>query len=231
MGFFNTLSLYTIRPQTEKVVSPVSSSYQQVALYNNCEVIRGMMVMTGSFAASIVRLFTLGDKKVNVVGTGFLVGTKYVVTCAHVIAQALNIDEETRERPSEKTVHLDFPKSSSQKRFTAHVICWYPPQPSFHLSVTSIKDIAILELDEIAPRDALATRFAAPKTDDRSGHQFYTYGFPYGYNQSVSATGQLRATELNGWMQLEVTTTTSIPIEPGFSGAPVWDKDDGGVVG
>ena len=32
-------------------------------------------------------------------------------------------------------------------------------------------------------------------------------------------------------MQLEVASTTSIPIEPGFSGAPVWDKDDSGVVG
>lgn len=186
---------------------------------------------TISLASSIVRLFPSEEDIQEVVGTGFLVGTKYVVTCAHIVTQALDIADDTIDPPLGRTVSLDFPKSSVQKRFTAHLVCWHPPQPHLDLSVRGVKDIAVLELDEIAPHDALATHFALPGTGDHLGHQFYTYGFPRGYNQSVSASGELRSVELNGWMQLEVTSTTAIPIEPGFSGAPVWDKNDGGVVG
>lgn len=187
------------------------------------------MHMTNSFAASIVRLFNGSDR--DVVGTGFLVSTKHVVTCAHVVAQALDIAEEAYDLSPTTTITVDFPKSSVQKKFTSRVICWHPPQPFSDFSVLSIKDIAVLELDDTSPHDAIAAYFAPLQTGDRSGHHFATFGFPQGYNQSVSATGELRAVELNGWMQLEVTSSTSIPIEPGFSGAPVWDKEEGGVVG
>ncbi len=189
------------------------------------------MNMEKTFSASIVRLFMNGENDALVVGTGFLVGTKYVLTCAHVVAQALRISEETKDLPSNEVLCLDFPTSFSRKKLTACVINWHPPQSFSDLSLVSAKDIAVLELNEVAPHDTLSTHFTLPTTENRSGHQFFTYGFPHGYNQGVSATGELRTIELNGWMQLEVNSTTGIPIEPGFSGAPVWDKDDGGVVG
>jgi HEAT repeat protein/uncharacterized membrane protein/S1-C subfamily serine protease len=184
--------------------------------------------MIRSFTASIVRLFT--DEN-DVVGTGFLVSTRYIITCAHVVNQALKRDGESVEQPMDEKVYIDFPCSVLQRRYAARVVCWHPPQPLDSLDVMSMRDIAILELDQIAPRDATETQFVLPVTGERAGHHFHTYGFPRGYNQGVSAVGILRASELNDWLQLEAISSVGIPIEPGFSGAPVWDKNDNGVVG
>jgi len=46
--------------------------------------------------AAIVRVFTSNG---DVVGTGFFVGEKTILTCAHVIAAALDIAEDTPTAP------------------------------------------------------------------------------------------------------------------------------------
>ena len=102
--------------------------------------------MLRSLTASIVRFFTAQDE---VVGTGFLVSTKYIVTCAHVVNQALERDEESVEQPIDEKVSLDFPCSFPQRKYAAHVVSWHPPQPLLSLYVMSVRDIAILELDRL----------------------------------------------------------------------------------
>ena len=106
--------------------------------------------MLRSLTASIVRFFTAQDEVVGQVP----VSTKYIVTCAHVVNQALERDEESVEQPIDEKVSLDFPCSFTQRKYAAHVVCWHPPQPLLSLYVMSVRDIAILELDEIAPHDA-----------------------------------------------------------------------------
>src|SRR5216110_2416810 len=112
--------------------------------------------MVEALKPSIVRLFTTED---IVVGTGFLVGTQYIATCAHVVNRALKRTGEPVEQPAEdQKVYLDFPHSSSQKRYEAHVVCWHPPQPLHPSGVKGVRDIAILQLDKIAPPDAAETQ-------------------------------------------------------------------------
>lgn len=55
--------------------------------------------------ASIVRIFAADG---TVVGTGFLVEEASVLTCAHVVAAALDIAEDAPTKP-EVQVYLDFP--------------------------------------------------------------------------------------------------------------------------
>jgi KaiC/GvpD/RAD55 family RecA-like ATPase len=63
------------------------------------------------------------------------------------------------------------------------------------------------------------------------GHPFRTFGFPARHDKGVWASGRLLGYEATGWVQMEDVKSTGYPVEPGFSGAPVWDDELGGVVG
>lgn len=181
-----------------------------------------------AFRSSIVRLSTVQG---GVVGTGFLVGRKYVVTCAHVINDALERDQDTPEQPVNEKIYLNFPHASPKKSYTAHVVCWHPPRSLD----ASTRDVGILELEETAPHSVTETQFvSSPVAGGSAEHQFHTYGFPGGYDDKNGgfARGILQAPSLDDyWLQLAVLTNPGVPIQPGFSGAPVWDQHDNGVVG
>lgn len=88
--------------------------------------------MTTSLNSAIVRVRTADDR---VVGAGFLVGRRQVLTCAHVIAQALGLpgDAPEAEKPgfSEKTrLLLDFPLVAPEQQPVARVVRWQPALPS-----------------------------------------------------------------------------------------------------
>jgi hypothetical protein len=61
--------------------------------------------MSSQLFGSLVRFRAVEDV---VVGAGFLVSREHVLTCAHVLAQALHIPEDTPEPPG-GAVTLEFP--------------------------------------------------------------------------------------------------------------------------
>jgi len=61
--------------------------------------------MSEQLRASIVRIH---DRHGSVVGAGFLVTDREILTCAHVVARALGISESTPEQPGEKILTLTF---------------------------------------------------------------------------------------------------------------------------
>ena len=61
--------------------------------------------MTEQIELSIVRIRAPDGRTV---GAGFLVAEGQLLTCAHVVATALGLPEDTPEMPQAK-VHLDFP--------------------------------------------------------------------------------------------------------------------------
>ena len=67
--------------------------------------------------------------------------------------------------------------------------------------------------------------------DDVWQHPVRVFGFPSGHNDGVWATGVLRGELGNGWIQMEAVNVPGYQVEPGFSGAPVWDETLSGVVG
>ena len=77
-------------------------------------------MMFEQFTSSIARLFRGNG---SIARAGFLVDERHLVTCAHVVADALGIRRETVDKPSGK-VSLDLPLVAAGKRYTAQVVVW-----------------------------------------------------------------------------------------------------------
>src|ERR671915_13812 len=83
----------------------------------------------------------------EVVGAGFLVGERHVLTCAHVVAEALGIAQEQVD-PPEESILLDFPLLAPEKHLIAQVVVWQPPRPDGR------GDIAGLQWDNLPSSEA-----------------------------------------------------------------------------
>ncbi|MEH2365710.1 tetratricopeptide repeat-containing serine protease family protein [Nostoc sp.] len=163
-----------------------------------------------------------------VVGAGFLVSSKHVITCAHVVADALGISRDTQKRPTE-VVYLDFPLIAPEESLTGKVVLWRPVPPKGSTSVKGKEDIAGLELNGTVPEAAQPVDLIIE--EDLRNHSFRTFGFPAGHDDGLEATGVLRGRQGTGWIQIEDIKETGVRLEPGFSGAPIWDEKLNGIVG
>lgn len=176
--------------------------------------------MVAQLESSVVRIYS---NKGIIIGAGFLVSQKHIVTCAHVVAPALGIKPDTSEIPRGE-VYLDFPRISPREKLTARVVFWRPVnQLEFE------EDIAGLELISPLPEDAKPVRLLTQ--EDFSGHSFEAFGFPDRQPNGVWSYGIIRAKTAKDWLQIEGNTQTGYRLEPGFSGTPVWDKKLAGVAG
>jgi len=175
--------------------------------------------MQESLAASLVRIRTPDG---GVVGAGFLVGERHILTCAHVVSQALDLVRTPHDAPQD-VVSLDFPLLPPRTRYSASVVLWCP------LLSDGRGDIAGLELHGEPPMGSEMVRFAT--AEDVWEHSFRTFGFPSGYDDGVWATGRLLGRQATDWVMIEDVKAQGFPVAPGFSGAPVWDTPLQGVVG
>lgn len=162
--------------------------------------------MTSSVEKAVVRIRKADN---SIVGAGFLVKEKIVLTCAHVIDDAIG---------SNKHISLDFPRIDPNIFLKADI--------KFK---NSESDIAILELCEDTPSGAMGVD--PTSQEDLWGHPFETFGFPNDYDDGVWASGVCRRPNAKGWLQIEDIKDTGYNIETGFSGSPVWDKDLDALVG
>lgn len=144
---------------------------------------------------------------------GFLVQDNVVLSCAHVLVDSPDYDQ----RP-ERQICLDFPFARPGNPIQAEVAFW-----------NSDKDIAGLRLQIPAPSPARPLPLV--ELDETWGRPFRTLGFPSDYTETgVWAAGVLRSKIANDWIQIE-TTEAGFPIRPGFSGCPIWDDKEAGVIG
>lgn len=152
-----------------------------------------------------------GEPGGQVVGAGFLVAPDVVCTCAHVV-------ERAGCRPGGGgRLELEFPLVPGRPRATAAVVSWRPGGA----------DTALLRLD--AP--VAGTRpVSLVDGNDVWGHTFRVLGYHVGADQGVWASGRLRAGQGSGWVQMEAHGPGP-RIAAGFSGSPVWDDVQNGVVG
>jgi ActR/RegA family two-component response regulator len=164
--------------------------------------------------ASIVRIYKANRR---IVGAGFLVNDRHVLTCAHVVAGSLGLPPDAPDAPQDD-ICIDFPRVACDQFLTAHVVYWQPDP-----------DIAGLKLTGPPPVGSKPARLiTAP---DMWGHSFRALGFPTGHPQGVWASGILQARVANDWLQIVDTVEPGYRVEPGFSGSPVWDELLRGVVG
>ena len=152
-------------------------------------------------------------------GVGFLHTGDTVVTCAHVVCQALGLPPDHPDPPDEP-VTLEFLLLDGGPRVTARVSTWRKPD-----------DTAVLRLDDQPPAGAEPVRLVA--VDDLWDHRVAAFGVPTDNEKDGAwATGELRGHRAGGLIQVDDDRPDAgFTIQQGFSGSPVWDEEAGGVVG
>ncbi len=166
---------------------------------------------------SLVRILNRGDSPV---GAGFLVDGNRILTCGHVITDALGVNQSSVMKLH---IPIDFPLLLPGEKFFAHTVKIQEYKPG------DAKDIAILEMDNDLPSGAKPLRFSGMQS--QWNQTFRVMGFPQGRKEGVWATGELRGKIADGRIQLEDTKNTGYPIAPGFSGSPVWNETSKSIVG
>ena len=181
--------------------------------------------MTAQMTSAIVRIRQANQR---VVGAGFLVSDKHILTCAHVVNAALSRQLNTPDEPNQE-VCLDFPLVASGKILRGRVVRWIPVQPSSSILPETGADIALLELESTLPEGTQPLRLV--KAENSWKHHFRVFGFPEGQQVGVYTDGIIRERQANGRVHIEVLPSSAYHIESGFSGSPVWDEQLDGVAG
>jgi hypothetical protein len=172
------------------------------------------------FENAIVRFH---NKETNsVIGAGFLIAPDKIITCCHVVADALGIDTPTV--PPSDTVYVDFAFVKRKQFFAATVSDWIP-------KTSDEGDIAVLTLTSKIPENAQPVKVSL--STDLADHGIRTYGFPQGFDQEGRpASGTVAGKLTSGRYAIRGNTTEGgVWVEAGFSGAPVWDRNLNVVIG
>ncbi|MBE9032243.1 GUN4 domain-containing protein [filamentous cyanobacterium LEGE 11480] len=153
----------------------------------------------------------------KVIGTGFLVSSSYLLTCAHVVIEALGLDSESLLVKPKTPVLIDFPKNNYFPQCRATVVIWQPKRSGTNQLAVE-EDIALLELDrKLLGFEPL--RWA--KNSVRRGAIFETYGFPQNFDTGLMARGSIVA-EIAPQNRLQLQVDSQVAIVKGFSGSPLW---------
>ncbi len=175
---------------------------------------------------AIARIYN-SEKEVQ--GTGFLVSSNYLLTCAHVVIDALgpelNGERETIiERPTGKFL-IDFPRTDERNPLSreGEVIIWNPC-PSFFDNRSLDKacfgeDVALVKLDQEIPKSEIRPVILSGMDDFRDKPEFDTYGFPQGNDNGEFTEGKILG-QNQIWLQLQGQHDT-LQIRFGYSGSPI----------
>jgi Trypsin-like peptidase domain len=165
-------------------------------------------------------------------GGGIFVGPKQVVTCAHVVAAALDIATAGDIIPApEERVRIRFThvNDSVGRGAVVRASHWFPPGPGGDAD-PGAGDIALLDLVDEPP--AAAQPLASFSSGARQGDVVHAFGLPlwHGEQSGGWASGELAGPQASGWVQIN-SPTTGYRIQPGFSGAAAWSDVHDAVVG
>jgi hypothetical protein len=161
-------------------------------------------------------------------GLGYRISADIVVTCAHVVAEALSHDADAEEPPAGQVlVDAPFaPGEESQTPIKASVVAkgWLPVREG-----NAPADLAVLRLAALLPvTGSLALLDAGLSL---AGHTFRAYGGPEGHRRYlVPIDGRVRDVIGNGRYQLSAADSDYL-IKPGCSGAPAANSATGTILG
>ncbi|WDV51972.1 trypsin-like peptidase domain-containing protein [Streptomyces coeruleorubidus] len=183
--------------------------------------------MTESTTSDPVAEDVLAAATVQVTGTdghigglGVLIAPTLVLTCAHVVLDALGLPGRS-EAPPEGPVRVTLVLQEGEQT-EAVVRDWVP------VRANGTGDVAVLSLADPLP-EARPVVMVAPR--DVWDHKAIVFGLPRDDTGGGWHTARLRARTSTGRLQMSPLDGQSDPIQPGFSGSAVWDDDLGAVVG
>nr|WP_203685857.1 trypsin-like peptidase domain-containing protein [Streptomyces sp. SID14515] len=157
-------------------------------------------------------------------GAGFLVAPDLVLTCAHVVSDALDRPrEEAVETGTEVTVDVPLAGNVDGGEQRAEVRRWIPIRPD------QAGDIAVLRL-----RTGIPGTRPLPMADPPDGvwdHDARAVGFTDDNPGGIWQRARLLGPTEQGWIQLSRASGEAPYIKGGFSGSPVWSDALGVAVG
>lgn len=121
-------------------------------------------------------------------------------------------------------VFVDFPLVGAKGSWAVVLSDGWRPVPQ-ESAPQSVGDTAVLELED---KSLLIEPVPLRSHESYRGLPFSSYGFPESHPESDSAHGRLDLRVGLEWLRVEPDSNAL--IEPGFSGAPVWDHDARSVV-
>ena len=177
------------------------------------------------YLKSIVRIFA--QETNNVIGTGFLISPGYVLTCAHVVLQAIGIDKKefaSYETMPPEEIKIDFPQLDIGNKINTKVVAWLP----YNISQGDVAGLKLLQAEpsEAKPIPLIQVGWLDIKDDE---HSVYGFGKE---NGEQSDAYKLKTVSAGGRFQFyKAGDPNDETIEGGFSGAPVWNKKLNRVIG
>ncbi|WP_282695921.1 trypsin-like peptidase domain-containing protein [Streptomyces sp. CC208A] len=175
-----------------------------------------------ALASAVVRV---AGQDGTVCGAGALVAPDLVLTCAHVVSDALGRPRRDVVAAGAVVV-VDFPlagwHAAGAGRRTAEVERWIPIRPD------RTGDVALLRLRDPVP----GTRPLPMVEPDRVWeHGARAVGFTGAEPTVLWFRGRLSGATEEGWLQLSRAGGQETYVRKGFSGSPVWDNELGAAVG
>ena len=165
----------------------------------------------------LARVWGDGETRTQLIGTAFAINSTNLLTCAHVVNDA------GAKGPGGR-IFVDFPLLGGRGAWAVVLPDGWRPVPSEN-TPQSEGDTAVLQLEQTSlPIEPIPLR----RRERYQGLRFSSYGFPVSNPESDSAHGRLDLKVGLEWVRVEPDSNAL--VEPGFSGAPVWDEDARGVV-
>lgn len=151
-------------------------------------------------------------------GCGFLIDSNWLITCTHVLEQV------NRDAPLKAgmTFTIDLP-FLGQKGSTFELADHYPVMEG-NVSLKDLEDMALLKIKDDSEWESVPVlKVKFPDYYDQNDHSIAIYSpkandYPKAMCKSVSREGYL-------------ILGTDIPVEPGDSGAPVWNNNLEAITG
>ena len=174
-----------------------------------------------TYASGIACIF-YADRKNEIAGGGFLVTPRYLLTCSHVVADALKLTGEARENGLSQTVELEFRRvlETEGRPFRGEVVFWRSP---------SLRDdIALLRLDEQPSVSVQPTFLPSERLQQGQLCRAFGWGIPEG---SWAEGYELCGSRSNSIYQFEQRKPGDYKIQKGFSGCPLWTKGSNRLAG
>lgn len=134
--------------------------------------------MTENFQTANPTTARIYNRKDVIIGSGFLISAYRLLTCAHVIKQALGLEEMTTM--PQDLIKFDLPLHFGQ---TAKVIFWQPCSSPMIGNAKYGEDIAVLQI--IEPILFNETFPNLSSIDENGEQEINLFGFPENYDNGV----------------------------------------------
>ena len=163
---------------------------------------------------TIVQIHAVGSGAV--VGAGFWVAERYILTCAHVIQAALGSLNSCLGKEISVTFLFALP---GQKQAARVIFCEFHELNAAQPEQRG-RDFALLYLSAALP--CVIEPVALDPLGQIEDTPIKSFGFPKGDEIGRNLTAATRGEVGVGWIQIQGTGQTDLATEEGFSGAPVW---------